>query len=305
MTSLVDLVDPGSVRVDVDAHDRDDAIRAAGDLLVRAGVAGDSYTRAMIANVEEHGPYIVVAPGFAFAHSRPDDSVTRTGMSLVRLAHPGAFGHETNDPVTLVLALAAVDADAHQDALATLARLLGDPARRRRLDEARTPEELCAALGDDPASATGAPATSGAPVVASDGAAGGADRAPTTPAAVSAATPSTATSAATSTPTEGDDEETVPSKGFILTVCGNGLGTSLFLKNTLEQVLDAWGWGPFVRVEASDTISARGRAGEADVLLTSGAIAEALGDVGVPVEVVDDFTSRAQVDAALRRVYAV
>ncbi|MBO3138427.1 PTS sugar transporter subunit IIB, partial [Dermatophilus congolensis] len=97
----------------------------------------------------------------------------------------------------------------------------------------------------------------------------------------------------------------IPSKGFILTVCGNGLGTSLFLKNTLESVLTTWGWDKYIRVEATDTISARGRAKEADVLLTSGAIAAALGEVGVPVVVIDDFTSSPQIDAALRYVYAV
>ncbi|WP_313023378.1 PTS sugar transporter subunit IIA [Mobilicoccus sp.] len=285
MRSLTELIEPGSARVDVVATSRDEAIRAAGELLVRAGVAGDSYTQAMIDNVDEHGPYIVVAPGFAFAHSRPDSSVTRTGMSIVRLAEPVAFGHETNDPVTLVLALAAVDADTHQEALAALARLLGDPDRRRRLDAARTGEDLRAALGD-----TGRPATG----AASRNAPTGAGEAPATTDPGSMPTGDTV-------PTE----DAVPSKGFILTVCGNGLGTSLFLKNTLEQVLDRWGWGAHVRVEATDTISARGRAGEADVLLTSGAIAEALGDVPAPVEVVDDFTSRAQVDAALRRVYAV
>src|SRR5690625_5337665 len=71
----------------------------------------------------------------------------------------------------------------------------------------------------------------------------------------------------------------------IFTVCGNGLGTSLFLKNTAEQVLDRWGWSPYLSVEATDTISAKGRAKDADVILTSGAIAQTLGDVGVPVEV--------------------
>ncbi|WKD61284.1 Ascorbate-specific phosphotransferase enzyme IIB component [Corynebacterium ciconiae DSM 44920] len=97
----------------------------------------------------------------------------------------------------------------------------------------------------------------------------------------------------------------MPSKGKILTVCGNGLGTSLFLKNTLEQVLDQWGWTPYLTVEATDTISAKGRAGEADFLLTSGAIAATLGDVGVPVYVIDDFTSTQQVDTALRSLYDI
>lgn len=97
----------------------------------------------------------------------------------------------------------------------------------------------------------------------------------------------------------------MPSKHLILTVCGNGVGTSLFLKNTTEQVLDRWGWTPYLSVEATDTISAKGKAKDADVLLTSGAIAQALGDVGVPVEVIENFTSTTEIDAALRRLYAI
>ena len=95
------------------------------------------------------------------------------------------------------------------------------------------------------------------------------------------------------------------SKGKILTVCGNGLGTSLFLKNTLDQVLDTWGWGGLVSTEATDTISAKGRAKEVDFLLTSAEIARTLGDVGVPVYVIDNFTSTAEVDRALRELYDI
>ena len=99
--------------------------------------------------------------------------------------------------------------------------------------------------------------------------------------------------------------DSIASKGKILTVCGNGLGTSLFLKNTLEQVLDEWGWGPYLTVEATDTISAKGRASEADFLLTSGEIAATLGDVGVPVYVIQDFTSVSEIDGALRELYDI
>ena len=91
----------------------------------------------------------------------------------------------------------------------------------------------------------------------------------------------------------------------ILTVCGNGVGTSLFLKNTLEQVLDRWGWSRHVSVEATDTISAKGKASEAVVILTSREIARTLGDVGVPVNVVEDFTSGTEVDRVLRDTYDV
>jgi PTS system ascorbate-specific IIA component len=210
----------------------------------------------MIDNVETNGPYIVVAPGFAFAHARPSPAVHRTGMSWVRLAEPVAFGHKTNDPVTLVVALAATDDGAHATAMAQLAKVVGNPAARAALDEATRPADVLAVLGG--ATAAAAPAA-------------GATR----------------------------------NTNLILTVCGNGLGTSLFLKNTLEQVLGTWGWAPFITVEATDTISAKGRAKEADLIMTSGEIAKTLGDVGVPVTVIENFTSTREVDAALRDSYAI
>ena len=83
------------------------------------------------------------------------------------------------------------------------------------------------------------------------------------------------------------------------------MGTSLFLKNTLEQVFDTWGWGPYMTVEATDTISAKGKAKEADLIMTSGEIARTLGDVGIPVHVINDFTSTDEIDAALRERYDI
>ncbi|MFC6257970.1 PTS sugar transporter subunit IIB, partial [Kocuria oceani] len=119
------------------------------------------------------------------------------------------------------------------------------------------------------------------------------------------AAPAEPAPAVTEAATEPATEPVTESRNKILTVCGNGLGTSLFLKNTLEQVLDRWGWSPYLTVEATDTISARGKAKEADVILTSGEIARALGDVGVPVKVIENFTSTTELDAAMRELYDV
>ncbi|PWH07216.1 PTS sugar transporter [Brachybacterium endophyticum] len=290
-SAVSDLLPADAIALEVDAEDWRAAIRAAGALLAETGIAGASYTDAMIGTVDEHGPYIVITPGFALAHARPDASVQRTGMSFVRLARPVAFGHESNDPVSIVMGLAAADDSAHQQALAALAGALADPDRRSALDTAASADEVLAALGGthpgDGASSgpETAPTTSGPPTASAGGAA--------------------AASAAAAAAEPADTGDAVPSKNLILTVCGNGLGTSLFLKNTAEQVLDRWGWSPYLSVEATDTISAKGRAKEADVLLTSGAIAQTLGDVGVPVEVIENFTSQTEIDAALRRLYAV
>lgn len=281
MSQLSDLVDPAAISLQNPAATWRDAITAAGALLESTGAVDAAHTAAMIRSVEEHGPYIVIAPGFALAHARPDASVHRTAMSVLRPQAPIVFGHESNDPVTLVVALAAADPSAHQQALAALAGILADPARRAALDDAATPEQVLAVLGEE------RPETAAA----------------STPAASS--TPTAPSAPVATTGTVDPDEPTVPSKNLLLTVCGNGLGTSLFLKNTAETVLGTWGWGSLLSVEATDTISAKGRAKEADAILTSGAIAQTLGEVGVPVHVIEDFTSTAEVDAALRRLYAV
>ncbi|MFJ3951765.1 PTS sugar transporter subunit IIA [Streptomyces sp. Je 1-4] len=266
MAALSDLLPVAAVRLDVRAADWRAAIRVAGGLLTETGATTDDYTAEMIRNVEENGPYIVIAPGFAFAHARPSPAVHRTGLSWARLAQPVEFGHASNDPVYLVVGLAAEDSGAHTAAMAALAKLLADPATARALQEAADPETLRAVLAGE----TGEMAETG--VAGERGARprGGA-------AAVHK----------------------------ILTVCGNGVGTSLFLKNTLEQVLDRWGWARHVTVEATDTISAKGKASEAVAILTSREIARTLGDVGVPVTVVEDFTSGREVDRALRATYDV
>ncbi len=104
-----------------------EAIALAGSGLVAAGVATDAYTQAMIEAVETNGPYIVIAPGFALAHARPSAEVLRWGMSLVTLAEPVQFGAGDNDPVSVVVGLAAVDKQQHIVALQLLAEKLIQP----------------------------------------------------------------------------------------------------------------------------------------------------------------------------------
>ncbi|QRP60312.1 PTS sugar transporter subunit IIA [Corynebacterium minutissimum] len=273
MSRLTTLLAPGAVELHGHAKDWREAIHLAGGLLEDSGNATKEYTAAMVASVEENGPYIVVAPGFAFAHARPSEAVKNTALSWVRLAEPVEFGHKSNDPVMLVVALAARDSSEHLAAMKELAGILGNPATHGALDNVSSEEELRQVLES-----------------------AGKKKKDTQPVA---AVPQQETAHTAK------NSDSVASKGKILTVCGNGLGTSLFLKNTLEQVLDAWGWGPYLDVEATDTISAKGRAKEADFLLTSGEIAATLGDVGVPVHVIEDFTSMSEIDGALRELYDV
>lgn len=145
---IASLLPEAAIRLRARATDWRDAVRWAGRALVASGATTDRYTDEMIATVEALGPYIVIAPGIALAHSRPSPAVVHAGLSVVTLEPPVDFGHRTNDPVRLVIGLAAPDADGHVDALATLADFLADDARRAAMlaaDDAATVRSLIAA----------------------------------------------------------------------------------------------------------------------------------------------------------------
>lgn len=134
---LSDVLTAELIRLDVEAADWEAAVRAAGQVLVDAGAAEPGYVDAMVNGVREVGPYIVIAPGVALPHARPEDGVRRLAISMVQLRDPVAFGHETNDPVSLVFALAAVDVDSHLKALSQLSQVISNPDNVARLRSAQ------------------------------------------------------------------------------------------------------------------------------------------------------------------------
>jgi ascorbate PTS system EIIA or EIIAB component len=123
------------------------AVRLAGDLLVQAGLATADYVAAMQEAREELGPYMVVAPGVAMPHARPERGVLAPGVALLTLAAPVPFGHTSNDPVDVVIAFAAVDKSAHVATLQRIAALVGDADALSAIRTAGDDGELRAALG--------------------------------------------------------------------------------------------------------------------------------------------------------------
>ncbi len=118
------------------------AVREAGRALSAAGVAKPGYAREMIRMIEEHGPYVVIAPGLALAHARPGPEVLSDGLAVVTLATPVPFGHPHNDPVYVVLGLAIGTAQGHLESIAELANIFNDSTAVEELRAATTPAEV-------------------------------------------------------------------------------------------------------------------------------------------------------------------
>jgi PTS system ascorbate-specific IIA component len=114
----------GSIKLQQSCVSWRETFELAGLGLVDSSRTTSAYTNEMIQAFEELGPYMVIAPGIALAHGRPSESVLETGLSLVTLSTPVVFGSTSNDPVSLVIGLAAVDHDSHIDLMAALSELL-------------------------------------------------------------------------------------------------------------------------------------------------------------------------------------
>lgn len=111
----------------------EEAIRLVASPLIEDHHIEKTYVDAMIANVHKFGPYIVIAKGFALAHARPEDGVNKLGVSILTLAEPVAFHSAHNDPVQMVVCLAAVNNNSHLKIMAAIATLLGDEQKMQQL----------------------------------------------------------------------------------------------------------------------------------------------------------------------------
>lgn len=143
--SLPPLPDDG-VLLGASAGDWRAAVGLAGAALVRTGAAEPEYTAEMTRMIDEHGPYVVIAPGLALAHARPGPEVLRDGLSVVTLSAPVTFGHPYNDPVSVIIGLAAGYAT-HLSVVAALANVFNDSDAVERLAAATTPDEVREILG--------------------------------------------------------------------------------------------------------------------------------------------------------------
>ncbi len=143
---LPDLPDD-AVELGAAAADWRAAIELAGSVLTRIGAARPAYTAAMVRMVEERGPYVVIAPWLALAHARGGPEVLADGLAVVTLAEPVAFGHPYNDPVRVVLALAAASPERHLPMLAAIANAFNARGTVDRIAAATSADEVREVLG--------------------------------------------------------------------------------------------------------------------------------------------------------------
>ena len=146
--SLTDLLKEELIQQVDSVSTWQDAVGLAAQPLLAYGYIEESYIQAMIASINETGPYIVLAPKVAVPHASPDAGVHQLGISLLQVKEPVDFSEDDDDDkkVQLIFVLAAVDSTAHLRALQELALILDDEEAIDSLIAASDPREILAII---------------------------------------------------------------------------------------------------------------------------------------------------------------
>lgn len=139
------LLPASHIQLDVECTDWRDAIRKASDKLLELGYIEERYVDAMIANIEENGPYVILSPGFAVPHEGVEMGAIKVGMNLIRLRTP-VFFEEEEEPVDLICVLSAIDHKLHLKAFFNLVNMLKTEGFKDALRSCKTPKEAAGVI---------------------------------------------------------------------------------------------------------------------------------------------------------------
>jgi mannitol/fructose-specific phosphotransferase system IIA component len=130
------------IALQASATDRTDAIRKAGELLVKSGCVMPEYVDGMLKRETTMSTYL----GSGVYENR--DHVLQTGISVLQLAQ-GVEWDEGGEPAFLVIGIAA-SGEEHVGVLANLAEAVEDEAVLQELIHTTDPEVILKHLGKEP-----------------------------------------------------------------------------------------------------------------------------------------------------------
>ncbi|MDK2819641.1 MAG: PTS sugar transporter subunit IIA [Mycoplasmataceae bacterium] len=99
------------------------AIEKGTQLLVNNNLCTTELSQEIIKSVHEFGPYFVLLPKLALAHTKPGEYIKENGMSLVVFKNEVKFSKFEKHNVNLLFTLSAKDETSHMDLLVKFATL--------------------------------------------------------------------------------------------------------------------------------------------------------------------------------------
>jgi phosphocarrier protein FPr len=132
------IISPETVLLNAQAKNKQEAIKLAGSLLVKAGHVAPGYVDGMLAREKTMSTYI--GNGVAIPHGQFDDkeSIRSTGISVVQIRQGVLWDEEEAELAYLVIGIAATS-DEHVGILSNLAEVLEDEEAAQALAQADDP----------------------------------------------------------------------------------------------------------------------------------------------------------------------
>ena len=143
---LSELITSDVIRVHAEASDWKDAVQKSCQALLDNGAVEPSYVKAIFRSHQELGPYYVVGPGMAMPHARPEDGVNRLSLAITVIQNGVNFDSEGNDPVKMLVTLAATDSDSHVGAISKLAELFMNEEHVEQICNAQSVDDVLAVI---------------------------------------------------------------------------------------------------------------------------------------------------------------
>lgn len=116
-----------------------EAIKKASHSLLSQGYINENYIVSMIKNIEKYGFYIVLDEYVAMPHSRPEDGVIKSSVSLLKINNAVMFGTEK---VKIVCVLAAKNSEKHIDIIKEIMNIIENEEKKEAILSATTKEEI-------------------------------------------------------------------------------------------------------------------------------------------------------------------
>lgn len=137
------ILTPDRIQLGAAPRDKEDAIRQAGELLVRSGCVAPEYVTGMLAREETMSTYL--GNGVAIPHGQFDNrqQIYKTGISVLQA--PQGVEWEPGEKAYLIIGIAATS-DEHIDVLANLADAIEDETITQRMAATTDPELILSIL---------------------------------------------------------------------------------------------------------------------------------------------------------------
>ena len=102
------------------------AVDLAGEIWLKEGDCDESYISLIKQQLSENNAYAVILPGLVLLHAEPGHGVNKNTLMIITLDEPVCFGHEFNDPVSVMICFTSLQTQDHLQSMKKIAKMLLD-----------------------------------------------------------------------------------------------------------------------------------------------------------------------------------